>query len=818
MKKFLLILFILLISAAAAGAILLKDGMDKKILILTNGSRIEVDNTWESGDIVFYEIEGEVFLLNSDEVDRVGKADYQYYTQYYKAKASEIVKKSYNNVKSWTKSTTKSMDSNLSVVILIVGATLLCVFVLMIVRAFVGAARARRSDTPEAAQDDDADTEIIRLDIVKYFLKLFKAQIDAPADAPTKIRPLSSKSSGPNYIYELCINDRGEWVKRRMTIGPLGEDTGSKSKCFYVIYDAHLVVKIPTRPIQDFDQYIESINKEGHIVEKLAPKECVIPKVSVILNLIPEILNTDHMSAEKLEEQYINLLRNNPKYEKYQEYLKIKNSFIFFMDFSKFYFLGHIIDNLHDLKDAIPSEVTENPETIGEVSKFKGRYGKINESVFYEIRQVSNICEAEARKYIDDSGEVPSITQFRIQSWFLTHLGGKEVYPKESGVPEKLVPGINSLIRKILESNRAAVDSYRKMIKAYVHKIRLEQNKPQMASISTNLLDLLAWLSEKQVSMRDLKPDNLLVAGNPAKYPLFLMSPEEYSLGIIDVETAVDFEKSKYIKTKQPLLGGTPFYATPSHFFTNEILSHCFGNFRQILHYQDWHAMSVMIYKVVTGDLLFEQTARLFAYVKDKIRHAYANSEQQIAAVSDVSRVFWRSAATEFQVKLAEKEEALKSIEVTVPDNVKQMFLKHLALDRKAITKKMKKAIASQAAFQSDKSRELLLKSSYTKIVQFKGHLKNKFKTKPNPSMDTSNVLVFLDDLAQLKLFATLQQQTNVLLNKPEPKMSTYNILSFMFYTVYHTMFRDDWQNACEPDVCVAEPLDDEATTLEAHP
>lgn len=818
MKKFFLILFILLISGVAAGAILLKDGIDKTILIMRNGSRIEVDNTWESGDIVFYEIEGEVYLLNSDEVDRVGKADYKYYTQYYKTKAAEIVKKSYSNVKSWTKATTESMDSNLSVVILISGASLLFIFILMIVRAFVGAAKDRLSAKPKITQDDDTDAEITRLDIVKYFLKLFKAQIDAPADAPAKITPLSSKSSGPNYIYELRINDRGEWVKRRMTIGPLGEDTGSKSKCFYVIYDTHLVVKIPTRPIQDFDQYIESINKEGHIVEKLAPKECVIPKVSVILNLIPKILNTDNMSAERLEEQYINLLRNNPKYEKYQEYLKIRNSFIFFMDFSKFYFLGHIIDNLHDLKNAIPSEVNENPEAIGEVAKFKGRYGKENESVFYEIRQVSNICEAEARKFIEDSGEVPSITQFRIQSWFLTHLGGKEVNPKEGGVPEKLVPGINNLIRKILKSNQAAVDSYRKMIKAYVHKIRLEQNKPQMASISTNLLDLLAWLNVKQVSMRDLKPDNLLVAGNPAKYPLFLMSPEEYSLGIIDVETAVDFEKSKYRKTKQPLLGGTPFYATPSHFFANVILDQCFGNFRQILHYQDWHAMSVMIYKVVTGDLMFEQTARLFAYVKDKIRHAYANSEQQVAAVADVSRVFWRSASTEFQVKLAEKEEALKSIEVAVPENVKQMFLKHLALDRKAITEKMQKIIASQAAFQSDKSRELLLKSPHAKIVQFKAHLKNKFKAKPNPSMDASNVLDFLDDLAQLKLFATLQQQTGVLLNKPEPRMSAYDILHFMFYTIYHTMFRDDWKNACEPEVCVAEPLDDEATTLEAYP
>jgi hypothetical protein len=166
---------------------------------------------------------------------------------------------------------------------------------------------------------------------------------------------------------------------------------------------------------------------------------------------------------------------------------------------------------------------------------------------------------------------------------------------------------------------------------------------------------------------------------------------------------------------------------------------------------------------------------------------------------------------------MAEKEETLKSTAISVPENVKQMFLRHLAFDRKTITEKMKKAILSQPAFQSDKSRELLLKSSYVKIVQFKGHLKNKFKSNPNSKLNTSNVLEFLDDLAQLKLFATLQQQTSVLLNKPESKMSAYDILSFMFYTIYHTMFREEWQNACEPEVCDAEPLDDEATTLEAY-
>ena len=66
----------------------------------------------------------------------------------------------------------------------------------------------------------------------------------------------------------------------------------------------------------------------------------------------------------------------------------------------------------------------------------------------------------------------------------------------------------------------------------------------KMAAITTNLLDVLAWFRKKRVSMRDLKPDNLFVAGDPARYPLFLRSVEEFSLGIIDVETAVDFEKS----------------------------------------------------------------------------------------------------------------------------------------------------------------------------------------------------------------------------------------------------------------------------------
>lgn len=812
MKKFFLILFLLLIATTiAVGVNAYHGSKDKTILTLTDGSMIEVDSTSEAGNLFFYEIEGQEYMLDKNEVKSVGKADHKYFINRIKKKASDML----TVPRAACNATVSSMKQTYPTIAIIAGTVLSCIFILILIRLFVKADQKPGLPEPEPVARESVDDEINRMDIVRYFLNIFKLQIDAPASAPSKITPLSSKSSGPNYIYELNINDGGEWVKRRMTIGPIGEETGSKSKCFYVIYDVHLVVKIPTRPINDFEHYIESINKEGHIVEKLAPKECVIPKVSVILDMIHKFPDSDQSSAEKLEDRYINWLRKNPEF---QNNLKIKNSFIFFMDFSKFYFLGHIIDNLHDLEDSIPAEIIENPETIWDASKFKGRYGKRHEPAFYEIREVYTIFEAQMRQYLEDAGEGTAIPLFRIQSWFLTHLAGKEVVPKESGIAEKLVPGLNHLIRTILSSKKSEVASYRKTIKEYVYKIHLEQNKPQMAGIITNLLDLLAWLREKQVSMRDLKPDNLLVAGDPSQYPRFLMSADEYSLGIIDVETALDFEKTKYKKTQQPLLGGTPFYATPSHFFVNQTLQKCFRNFRKILHYQDWHAMVVMIFKAVTGDLLFDQTAKLFGYVKEKIRYADNDTDHQVEIVKEVSKTFWKSASTEFLMKIGDKEEALKSIHTSLPENVKRMFMKLVANDQKTTIEKIKKCIGAQASFQGAKSRDLLLKSSHAKIVLFKRHLKNKFKNAPNPPANPSQVFEFLDDLAHLKLYLDQQNQAAVLINKPDPKISAYDLLTFMFSAVYHTMYNEQWQIAREEEACASESLDDEATTLEAYP
>ena len=67
-----------------------------------------------------------------------------------------------------------------------------------------------------------------------------------------------------------------------------------------------------------------------------------------------------------------------------------------------------------------------------------------------------------------------------------------------------------------------------------------------------NMLDLLAWLKIKKVAIRDLKPDNLLVAGDPARFPEFLESASQYSIGLIDVETAVSYETAGEQEIDQP--------------------------------------------------------------------------------------------------------------------------------------------------------------------------------------------------------------------------------------------------------------------------
>ena len=96
-----------------------------------------------------------------------------------------------------------------------------------------------------------------------------------------------------------------------------------------------LLSKSPPKPLNDFQAYIDSIKKEGRIVDKLAPKKCIVPKISVILQRIYTFPGAEKISPEKLEDKYIRLLGTRPAL---QEYLKIGGALFFSWIFQNTFF------------------------------------------------------------------------------------------------------------------------------------------------------------------------------------------------------------------------------------------------------------------------------------------------------------------------------------------------------------------------------------------------------------------------------------------------------------------------------------------------
>jgi len=367
---------------------------------------------------------------------------------------------------------------------------------------------------------------------------------------------------------------------------------------------------------------------------------------------------------------------------------------------------------------------------------------------------------------------------------------------------------LNLMLKLTMQKNARVIEAYRKIIKNYVFMSCFERNSAQMGAITANLLDLLAWFRRKRVSMRDLKPDNLFVAGDSERYPLFLRSDKDFSLGIIDVETAVDFENSEKAKTKQPLLGGTPFYATPSHFFRNEVLEIKYDNLGKILHLQDWHATLVMLYKVVTGELLFDKTAKLFGQLRGSMIDANKPQNYHSDQFEKACRHWWQYALREFRTKIKDKEASLKGIELNLPQNVHYMFGKVLAKERVSLGRAIKECVESQNVFDSPQIRAQLMNSSHAKTCQFKADLLNKARSQQNSKTVRKDALVFLDQLADLKISLGHHIFMIKLLSDPHAAVLVYDILVFMFNVVRNNMYLPQWPplivespNACDmPD------------------
>lgn len=643
---------------------------------------------------------------------------------------------------------------------------------------------------PVKAVPDDIDytkgIEFNREVIVKFFLKIYKIQLGEVQTAPGSYKHIDSINIWPNRVYELSVLHGNEWVSRRLTIGPIGDDGVSKSVCYYVIYDDHLVVKVPSEPIEDFDEYLECIEADMKIAGRLVPKKSIIPRISVILGRLITDTGFKGEYSEKFEKDYIERLHANPML---QDYLKIGRSFVFFMDLAKYYFLSNVVKEMHDMDNLMPSEILNHPDIIWDTYSFEGRYGKENSYICYEMQNIYEEYEREINRLLIQYGAAKALPSYNMKSWFLIHLSGRGRIEPDQDYSEGFVEDLNALSRESMIDNRVSIESYRSVVREFILKRTIAKFKPEMSSIVTSLISLLIWLGKKQVALRDLKPDNLLIAGDPEQYPHFLRQVGQYSIGFIDLETAVDCSAENDEEIEQPQLGGTPKYATPSHLFPNELITGIYGDLKRILHLQDWYACIAMIFRIVTGDTLFEKTATLLPEIKRILESPLNDSEQLLSMTEYVSRMFWKSAADEFEEKLTKKRNILEIVSVIILEKDKAVLLKEIIKERKLLLGVILKRINGQTFFKSKGNREKIFHANIGQITA----MREKCEKGISHSVDRGAVLNFFIEMEILKKQIEQREAAINYLKTSRTEVPASTILEMMFNIVYTAMYTEIW-------------------------
>jgi serine/threonine protein kinase len=626
--------------------------------------------------------------------------------------------------------------------------------------------------------------------ILRFFFRLFKQQIGTDPDAPTELILVENRPICPNETYEMRIMQGNDWVSRRMSIGLLGQGGGSRSKCYYAIYDSHMVLKIPSEAILGFSAYREKIKGEAHIVERLAPRECIVPRVGVILKAVHAIPGSSKLSEDALEDRYVHLLEVNPDL---QEYLKIGTSFAFFMDLARHFFLSSTLEEIHRGDQRIVNEAMKQHELLWDQHGFVCRYGEETGSVCHELQDAYYRCEGRLRQLVQEAHIVEDIPVFQLKQWFLTHLAGEKIYSDNEELPEEFIDRVNRLLTKVIRENHYQAERYRQGVRRYIKEMRFSQHRAQLENLSTNALDLLAWIGQKGLALRDLKPENLFVAGEPDAYPIFLNDSERFSIGLIDVETAVIIDAAKPEDIPQPQLAGTPLYATPTHLIPNLMLHEVYTDVRTILHMQDWYATIAMIYKIITGRNLFAVTARTFPEIVKRIKlidPAGPDVERDVAAISTL---FWNSAMAEFEEGIDKDKDVLTRVEVIIPKTMIADIIKALHRGGDQIALKLKNIISRQSVFSDPQKCRFLIEASVEKIEKMTKKLSDAQPGSGEHTKQRQQALELLEQIQSAKNRLQRKLEAAAALKAKAGRIAADQLLEAMFERVQTAMYLPHW-------------------------
>ncbi|MEW5910092.1 MAG: hypothetical protein AB1659_09870, partial [Thermodesulfobacteriota bacterium] len=394
-----------------------------------------------------------------------------------------------------------------------------------------------------------------------FFVKIFKIQLGAPSSAQTKIEPASPEDGapGPDQIYTLRVFDQGAWKSRRITIGKLGANVANKSSCFRVIYDDLLVIKIPPNPILSVEDYIRAIQSERRIAAHASPDIlCIVPSLSAVLSKIPAFQGGEAGRFDEIEKRCLKMISEDSAL---QQYLKIGESFAFFMSLSKYAFLNQVVEAINTHTSSSIPEISTHLDMLSRYGIPEGGGTDPRGEVFFEMKclldEYLNQIQDLAGAYRIDH-QIPGA---RITEWLASHLSKSKIDTTDPGIPKPFFQELQEILDRMTLDNRATIESYISSVAGDAEKRLLDRQNIKKRGLVINMLSLWGSLRNHNLAIRDLKPENIFVVADLVKSDRILSEPDEYSLGLIDLETAVRLSNEPTGKPEQPVRTGTPAYA-----------------------------------------------------------------------------------------------------------------------------------------------------------------------------------------------------------------------------------------------------------------
>ncbi len=620
--------------------------------------------------------------------------------------------------------------------------------------------------------------------IVEFFLDLFVLQsLGAGKEADSaKAYQVSGEPAGTS-VYEFTVKSGERKKHRRMSVQPIGEQVGSKSVCYKVIYDDPLVIKIPPHPITDFSEYLKYIRREHRIVNRLSPDiSCVFPRLEAILKMVPFLKFSEPRSPEETEDAYINQLTRRPGL---QQFLKIGGSFVFFMNLSEHLFFNQVIESMHSLRDRVRNDILRNlPEAFEDPNAFEALYGEENYPVYLEMRKIFSGYESKVKHLGEKYSKNLSIPEYRWREWFFFFLAGLQPDIQANGAAEEFSRELNSLATGVISEYKQSIQKIYRTIQARVNQKNFESNRARIKGIIINVLDLLCQLKERSLALRDLKPDNMYIDKHLDAADHILANPEVYGFGLIDLETAVRFDPGQ--PPGQPLLAGTPAYATPSHLFPNKLLEAMYpGELGRIFYMQDWYAAVGIIFNVITGRLLFAKTARLMPEIMRVKKRGPKNMAGSTTTYKTVSSRFWETAIEEFNEKTKSYAGRFSAIDLELPGHLKEFLKKEAKKEQQLIRTHI--SLLLKRAPVLNRYREQMLASSHRAVVNT---IKKHRSAKTGATRQSDATLQTLIRIAGHKYRQEHLHHAGKYLSGP---VGAHFLISFVFDRAFYAMHQQEW-------------------------